>query len=226
MPYIEPNLVDFENRVFSQFGEDGVIEKISSCLGIADGTFFEFGIGYSGHIPGDETLEGNFVLLRQKGWRGVFLDGRAYPRSTGIRNEFITALNINALYKKHGLPDDLDFMSIDVDGQEFWIWMALDFKPKVMIVEYNGGIPKDESRVIKFDLEHIWDQTVYHGSSLKALNKLAISKGYVLVWSNGVNAAFIRADLVSNPADFTFDRIFRSYPAHADDTSNRDWVKV
>ena len=72
MPYIEPHLKNYEKKTHSQFGEDGIIEKIASCLGIERGTCFEFGIGRN--MEG--LMEGNFWLLRERGWTCVFLDGQ------------------------------------------------------------------------------------------------------------------------------------------------------
>ena len=77
-----------------------------------------------------------------------------------MRKDFITALNINFLYYKHSIPENLDFMSIDVDGQEFWIWMAMQYRPKVMVIEINGGLGIDTSVTIQFDVNHKWDNTV------------------------------------------------------------------
>jgi hypothetical protein len=225
--HITQNLQRFERNDFSQFGEDGVIEKIAADLGIERGTFFEFGIGppYKSTFE-QKGLEGNFVLLRKKGWSGVFLDGNTHPAEADVRREFITALNINYLYRKHGLPGDLDFMSIDVDGQEFWIWMALICRPKVVVIEFNGSIEKDLSITIQFDVNHVWDGTVYHGASLRALEKLGKAKEYTLIWSNGVNAIFVRDDLVSNKSDFTLDAIYKSLPPHHPDLQNRPWVTI
>lgn len=226
MAYITPNLHDFENQVTSQFGEDGVISAVAECLSLTNGTYFEFGIGPPIPPKDNQELEGNFVNLKNKGWKGVFLDGNSYPASYGVRREFITALNINEVYAKHALPDDLDFMSIDVDGQEFWIWMALQARPKVIISEINGGFTLDVSKTIQFDLKHRWDGTCYHGASLRALNKLAEARYYTLVWCNGVNAMFIRTELVSNKDDFRIENIYRQVPFHAPDPLQRPWVEV
>jgi hypothetical protein len=225
MPFITPDLQRFQRKDHSQFGEDGVLERIAMDLGIEQGTFFEFGIGPKFGDP-PQLLEGNFVALRAKGWRGVFLDGNDYPHDCGVRREFVSALNINHLYRKHGLPNDLDFMSIDVDGQDFWIWMNLQYRPKVMVVEYNGGLEQGESKVIQFAVDHRWDFTIYQGCSLEALNKLAISKSYTLVFANGVNGIFIRDDLVSNPDDFPFDSLWRGYMKLAPDPRNQPWVTI
>jgi hypothetical protein len=226
MPFIEPDLRRFERKVRSQFGEDGVIEKVAECLSIESGTFFEFGIGPAWTRPIEEGLEGNFVLQAERGWHGVFLDGNEYPPQYGVQKEFVTPLNINRIYGKYGLPDDLDFLSIDVDGQEFWLWMTLLHRPKVVITEYNGGLPMEDSKTIQFNVDHVWDGTVYHGASLLALSKLGADKGYKLIWSNGVNAMFIQNELITNPEDFEFPNIFSSFKPHAPDPQQRPWVEI
>ena len=92
MPFITPNLEAYERKQFSQFGEDGVISRLASDLGIVQGTFFESGIGPADSVSFDQPLV--FVALREQGWKGVFLDGAAHvPDQIGIRREFITALN-------------------------------------------------------------------------------------------------------------------------------------
>ena len=90
MPYVTPNLKSFERKEFSQFGEDGITEKILADLEIPNGTFFEFGIGPADGVSFDTMpLEGNFVLLRQNGWKGVFLDGAPHLSSkVGVRKEW------------------------------------------------------------------------------------------------------------------------------------------
>ena len=198
MPYITPELSRFERKETSQFGEDGVLEKLAVDLGIEKGSYFEFGIGPKDSVP-SERFEGNFVALHSKGWKGVFLDGNDYSGECkmeadrlGVRREFIDAFNINYLFRKHAIPENLDFMSIDVDGQDFWIWMALEYRPKLVCCEYNGGLDREESRVIQFKLDHRWDNTIYQGCSLKALDKLAKSKSYTLVYANGVMGFYSR----------------------------------
>jgi hypothetical protein len=192
---------------------------------LRSGSFFEFGIGPADGISYDR-LEGNFVALQKQGWTGVFLDGQPARGGCPIRQEFITALNINQLFVRHAIPPDLDLMSIDVDGQEFWIWMALRYRPKVMVVEINGGLGIEPSVTIGFDIHHRWDGTLYHGASLRAIDKLARCKDYSLVWSNGINAIAIRDDLISNLSDFVLEDLFRPYPPHLPDPKNRPWVEI
>jgi hypothetical protein len=225
--YITKNLADFERQQISQFGEDGVIERLAFDIGIDKGTFFEFGIGPRWQSTFEESgLEGNFVLLRKKGWQGIFLDGNEHPRSAGVSREFITPLNINLLYRKYQLPADLDFMSIDIDGQEFWVWMMLTHRPKVMIVEYNGWHGPDVSVAMKYDPGHVWDQTRYYGASLRALDKLAKAKEYTFVWCNGVNAIFVRDDIISNKSDFVFEDLYKGTSPFGEDPQKRQWVEI
>lgn len=84
----------------------------------------------------------------------------------------------------------------------------------------------DTSVTIQFDVNYKWDNTVYHGASIMAMNKLALAKGYILVWCNGVNAIFIRDDLISNKTDFILEEIFRPFPPHQPDPHNRPWVTI
>jgi hypothetical protein len=226
MKYISPELNQFERKDYSQFGEDGVIERIASDLEIDKGTFFEFGVRPADGITFTDELEGNFVGLRKKGWSGVFLDGFKMPLHCGVRHEFVTALNINQLYRKHCVAHDLDFLSIDVDGQDFWIWLALNYQPKVVVNEYNGGLGGSVSLTTQFDPSYIWDGSIYQGASYIAMNKLAKSKGYTTVYANGVNMISIRDDLVANKADFDAQLIFTPFLPHAPDVQNRPWVEV
>ena len=225
MHYVTPNLRQFEKKIFSQFGEDGVIEELVRCLKIKNGSFLEFGIGPPWKMGLEAGLEGNLVHSRSVGWEGVFLDGSDYPHHIGVRREFIHALNINVLYRKHALPDDLDVLSIDVDGQEFWIWMALDYRPKIVITEYNGSFPPDVSVTMPFNPGHYWDCKNNNGASLLAFNKLALSKGYTFVYSNGVNAFFVRDDMIANKSDFVFSDLHVQAHYHPDDPT-AVWVQI
>lgn len=220
------DLSAFERKYLSQFGEDGVLEKIFATIHVVCGTFLEIGVGPPWNQPLAAGLEGNCVRLRERGWKGTWLDGTRYPPEFQCHQEFVTALNIGDILKKYSIPFDLDCMSIDTDGQEYWIWNALEIRPKVMILEYNGGLGLCDPITMIFDPSHVWDGTCYHGASLSALDKLAKRKGYVLVWANGVNGIFVRKDLVANPESFRMEAIFRRYPPHSVDPLNRPWVAV
>lgn len=75
-------------------------------------------------------------------------------------------------------------------------------------------------------MNHVWDKTRYHGASLLALDKIAKAKFYTLVFANGVNAFFVRDDLVSNKNDFRYEDLFVPFAGHAEDLHNRPWVHI
>lgn len=184
-------LEDYENRVYSQNGEDGVLSRIFSVIGDTNRYFVEFGTGADGS-------ERNTRLLQQKGWTGLLMDQGADGNSF-IRQEHITTENINGLFAKYLVPGEFDLLSIDVDGNDYWIWRALSarYRPRVVVIEYNAGIPPTESKSIVYDPDFKWQITDYFGASLAALAKLGKRKGYKLIYceSTGVNAFFVRDDL-------------------------------
>jgi hypothetical protein len=153
------------------------------------------------------------------GWSGLLLDWdelnvakarRFLGASLGhnaqrveVRQELVTPENINALVREAmGDSAELDLLSIDVDGNDYWIWAAVEGSPaRVVVVEYNSTFGPERAVTVQFDRE--FDRNAkhpsgyYHGASLEALRRLGTSRGYQLVGcdSAGVNAFFVRADL-------------------------------
>lgn len=198
-------------KVYSQGDEDGVIEEIFRRLKIEKGRFCEIGV--------ENGLECNTLYLLHKGWRGCWIEGNQQQQAF-ILDKFssiiparlvpifsiVTAENINRfisqLVRQLG---DLDFLSIDIDGNDIYLLEALEFAPKVLCVEYNAKFPGHISKRQIYDPTRFWTGTDYMGSSLKALAEVAQAKGYRLVGTNvtGVNAFFVRNDLAGAlfPAD-------------------------
>jgi len=227
MPYLDPTLGRYEDKTYSQSNEDGVIAYLTRALGISNGYFVEFGVGPPLGRDIEETgLEANCRLLLESGWSGLFMDGNQYPPGTGVRREFVTALNINPLLKRYAVPNEIDLFSIDVDGQDFWIWMNLAYRPKILIIEYNANFGIEVSKTVPFHPNFRWEGAGYYGASLTAFYKLGRSKGYTLVWSNGANAFFVRDELVENAADFQLDRLHVFWPQHAVESTWGVWVEV
>lgn len=195
-------LTGFELRVFSENGEDGVIAEILGRIGVADRVFVEFGAG-DGH-------ECNTAFLADVlGWTGTYFEpdrgafgvlARRHRHNPRVRivNAAITAENIDARFAAAGVPPAPDVVSIDVDGNDYWIWRALTMhRPRLVVVEYNGGLDLREPLVMPYQPDFRWDHTAAYGASLAALEQLAEAKGYRLVHTDaaGVNAFFVRADL-------------------------------
>lgn len=180
----------FEKKIYSQNGEDEILEFIFSIIGTTNKFFVEIGVG--------DGSECNTRYLLEKRWDGVMIDVDS-PQSSFIKKEFVTAENINELLGKYSVPVSFDLLSIDVDYNTYWIWEAIrGYCPNVVSIEYNSTIPYNESLVVKYDQMGRWDLTNYFGASLLALSKLGKSKGYTLVGceSKGINAFFIRNELI------------------------------
>jgi len=181
------NLVDCERKIFSQNGEDGIIEAIFTDIGTTNKVVVEFGCG--------DAVECNTANLIGQGWTGLHMDGQhrsANPLIT-IKNEFISAENIRYLFQKHQVPEHFDLLSIDIDGNDLWVWKQITQRPRVVISEYNANVPVHLSRAISYDPNFKWSGTDYFGASLLALKKMGELKGYTLIYceSRGVNAFFV-----------------------------------
>ncbi len=215
-----PDLTAYELRVFSQNGEDGVLAEILRRIGVTGGTFVEFGVG--------DGIEGYTVFLAQVlGWSGAYLeaDARAYA---GLERRFaanprVTTLHaavepetVEALFDRAGVAEEPDVLSIDVDGNDYWIWRALErHRPRAVVIEYNGALDPRVPRVMPYTPGFEWDGTTGYGASLAALEQLAAEKGYRLVHTElaGVNAFFVRSELAGGlPAG---DAVPRRSASHA-----------
>lgn len=199
-------LADLEFRVFSQFGDDGIIQYLAANLDLHHRTFIEFGV--------EDYLESNTRFLLQKdNWTGFVMDGseacmqrvRGAPfywkHDLTAVTAFVTRENIRELIARHtGDWPAVDLLHIDVDGNDFWIWEAIDIIPSVVVVEYNSVFGPQRAITVPYD--PVFERAkahfshLYWGSSLKALCLLARRKGYAFVGSNdaGNNAYFVRRD--------------------------------
>jgi len=201
-------LARFEHQVFSQSGEDGVIREIFRRIGSTNRNFVEFGV--------ETGLENNTHFLLQQGWTGAWIEGsEKYTQKIKddfhsfiidgklrVLNSFITTQNIADLFRKLDVPKELDLLSIDIDGNDYWVWKSLShWKPRVVILEYNAHFPADMEWSVKLNDSHQWDSySTYFGASLKSFELLGRQLGYSLVYCNlvGSNAFFVRDDCVAS----------------------------
>ena len=203
----------FERKVYSQNGEDGVIEELFDRIGTGPRFAVEFGAG--------DGVQCCTQHLHEQGWQVLQMDSN--PGSPAVKCEHIAADNISQVLAKYGVPHDLDLLCIDIDSNDFWVWKALDhsYQPRLVVIEYNASIPPTQARSVAYDPNLTWDGSTYFGASLLALHWLANSKGYDLVHcdSAGVNAFFVRADLTHptlaalSPATAYREPSYRPYPA-------------
>jgi hypothetical protein len=197
----------FERKVFSQNGEDGIIQEIFNRIGTASQSFLEVGVEH-----GRET---NTTWLLQKGWRGVWVDadrqnsdqiGKQFAsylkdRRLILRIAFATAENIVPLLDEIQYPGEFDLVALDIDRNTYYLWKALGrLKPRVVVVEYNALYPPEQDWRVEYVPERTWNNTSHFGASLKAYELLGKELGYCLVGCDtvGVNAFFVREDLVGD----------------------------
>lgn len=114
---------------------------------------------------------------------------------------FITAENINTLLQKPGFDPEIGILSIDIDGNDYWVWKAIDcLNPVLIIVEYNSLFGMNTSWTVPYDPSFVRSEKhssiLYYGASLRALYLLAEEKGYDFIGCNskGNNAYFLRKD--------------------------------
>ena len=177
-----------ERSVYSQNGEDGVLARLFECIGTTNETFVEFG-AWDG-----ETLSNTAHLRIDLGWTGLLMEGNPDKAQGVVKHEFVTAENVEALLAKYQVPEVFDLLSIDIDGNEYWVWKAIDrFRPRIVVIEYNVFFGNRVSKTMPYDPGHVWDESYYHGASLAALRKLGREKGYTLVHveSYAPNAFFV-----------------------------------
>ncbi len=201
---------DAEFKVFSQWGEDGIIQYLLSKVPIPHRQFVEFGV--------ESFAESNTrFLMTNDNWRGVIIDASDAPRAflarrgLGWRHDvqtiraFITTENINALLRRGGAEGDIGLLSIDVDGNDYWILQAIDsVSPRILVVEYNSVFGPEHELTIPYRPEFMrsaaHSSNLYYGASLAAISRAAVAKGFRFVGSNsaGSNAFFVRADVVGD----------------------------
>jgi len=203
-----PHFSEVEFRNFSQSGEDGILLYLFSLIGEETRRAVEICAG-----DGIECNSANLIL--NHGWTGLLVDGdperirraRAfYTRSKDtwmwpptIAEAWVTVDNVNDLIRKHGFEGEIDLLSLDMDGVDYWIWKAIDcINPRVVVLEYQSLWGPDRSVTVPYDpnfrpylVEGFPD---YAGASLAAFIKLGRSKGYRLVGCQrlGFNAFFVR----------------------------------
>ena len=186
-------------KVYSQFDQDGVLEHIFNIIGVTNKYFVEF--GSNGCINGG----GNTAYLRETfNMNGLLMDGSEHPY--GIKGkkpdferkiEFIKAESINELFDKYKVPQSFDFLSIDIDGEDYYVMDAINldkFKPRVICIEINQHIPVPLKLVQHHNPNHVWKGQHEFGCSPQAMLELLNKKGYAVV-------AYTRCDLIAIDKD-------------------------
>lgn len=199
-------LDDAEFSGFSQWGEDGIVDWLIHKLPGLPRTFVEFGV--------EDYREANTRLLMcLRNWRGLVMDGSA-EHIANIQSQdiywrydliakcaFIDRENVNQLISEAGFIGDIGLLSVDIDGNDYWVWQAIDVvAPVIVICEYNAVFGDIHSLSVPYQADfqrtRAHHTNLYFGASLPAFVALAKEKGYTFVGttSTGCNAFFVRND--------------------------------
>jgi hypothetical protein len=220
------NLQEVEFRVSSQWGQDGIIDWLVERAEIpsAAQTFVEFGVE-------DYRQSNTRFLLQNRNWRGLVIDGDpaivkavesdglAWRYDLTARPAFITRENINELISGAGFGGEIGLLSIDIDGNDYWVWEALrTIRPIICICEYNAVFGDLHPICIPYDRHFsrtkAHPSNLYFGASIAAFRLLAARKGYRFVGTTlaGNDAFFVREDYASRFVDGSLEEI-RSLPS-------------
>ena len=198
-------LASREFRVFSQWGEDGIIQWLVGAVDVGPKIFVEFGV--------ENYREANTRFLAEhNNWTGLVIDGSresieevrrssvSWRQNLRAVAAFVTRDNINQLISNQGISGRIGLLSIDIDGNDYWVWEAVTIvDPAIVVVEYNHRFGSELAVTIPYETEFRRGErhpVYYFGASLRALCLLGARKGYAFVGcnSNGVNAFFVRRD--------------------------------
>lgn len=186
-------LVNFKNNKNSEHGEDGIITQIFEIMGTENKWVCEFGA----HDP--EIISNTWQLINKKDWKAVLIEGDTFYaeklKNYYRNNASVFCINsivsfegeqkLDAILKNTPIPRDLDFMIIDIDGNDYHVWEVInEYRAKVVMIEFNASIPTDISFVQPKDL------SINQGASLRAIVDLAANKGYKLIAVTNWNAFF------------------------------------
>jgi hypothetical protein len=195
---------NFGSGEYSQFYQDALLDYIfANAIPDSVSPFcVEFGFdGASFHDGGGSNVA---KLVLERGWQCLLLDGGYSNPAINLHQYFLTPGNIVEIFRRYGVPGSPEYISIDVDSLDFWLFRSLlmTYRPMVYSVEYNAHFPLWAAITVDNDPNFRWQRDRLYGASLKALTLLANEHGYSLLWVvPKVDAFFIRNDLVDDGSD-------------------------
>ena len=203
-------IIDYEFQVFSQWGEDGIISYLVNNVDIENNFFIEFGV--------ENYLESNTrFLLKKFNWSGLIIDSSQknidyikkdkiyWQHNINALCEFVSRENINKIFLENVSQKNIGLLSIDIDGNDYWVWKAITtIDPSIVVIEYNSILGNSKNYTVpyskNFERNKAHYSNLYYGASLPALVKLGKEKGYALVTCNsaGNNAFFVKKNLLND----------------------------
>lgn len=206
---------------YSQNGETSILSDIFDRIGTTNRFAVEFGAKDGYHLS---NIRG-FLEERERVWHGLQMDGEA---KGDVKSHYITAENINELFDIYNVPDNFDLLSIDIDGNDYWIWKAINRKARVVIIEYNSNFDIHTSAALKYDKDNRWTRDWFYSASYLAMKKLGESKGYFLHKEMAHQNLIFVLDEGNNKDILGIideSKVVLPWPNH-NKTDNKEWINV
>jgi hypothetical protein len=221
------NELQFKSRrVYSQYGQDGLIEFIFKNIGTTNKFCVEFGFN-SCFIDGGSGANTARLIL-EDGWKSLLLDENNENLSINLHREPLSFENIGSVFKKYEIPQNPDYVSIDVDSIDLWLFKGMLFsgyRPRLISVEYNSNFPITISATVRAGTT--WQNDAVYGASLLALNKLAEEFEYHLICvEKPLDTFFVRNDLVHDRINLLEFAKFTGIVSHQPPTQARSKLFV
>ena len=202
MKYCQTNESEIIDEILGSIGFENLCKKAAE-FGGGDG----FNLSNIRHLKENHNFEIKQIDCESK--------------NPDVIKAFITAENINEIFENNNI-NELDLLSIDIDGNDYWVWKSINIKPKVVVVEYNNNVDLEVAKTIKYNKEHVFKNNDYYGASWLAFKKLGESKGYKLARSNRLNMFFVAEEFSANVVINDMKPItFRGWPP-----GNGEWIYV
>lgn len=217
----KPKLSDFTFNKFSQYGEDGIIKKIFEIIGTESKICLEVGAGDG---PGGSNIAN---LWKNFDWKAILIEGDPHRIKTlepsidkyknciliksYIEKDETLGATIDSIINNLNMKENIDLLSLDIDGNDYYIFENLKIHPRVLIIEFNPTIPYYRD-IYQMYTNHSWEI----GSSVASLKRLGIKKGYILVALTDINAIFV---------DNKYENKFKDYETSLEKLFNTDYLK-
>jgi hypothetical protein len=194
-----PKSQDAHIKQFSQGNQDGVLTSLFSPqnLGTTNRGFVEFG------FP-DTTFDTSYGngrhLISNMGFHPeLLLDGVNENPAIKLHKHFLTAKNIVSIFEKYNVSKESDYVSVDIDSCDIWLFMAITkkFRPRVMTVEYNSNYGIDSYQAMGCQFDYTWGGDNIYGASLSAIYLAAQRHEYTMVYATPqLDTFLVRNDLI------------------------------
>lgn len=216
----EENLRKYEFKVYSQSGEDGIIQYLVNSVAINNKVFVEFGVE-------NYTESNTRFLALNNSWQGLVIDGDQknidyiqkdpiyWRRNIKAVQSFITKDNINNILSDNGFKGNIGLLSVDIDGNDYWVWDSISVvDADIVVCEYNSHFGSKRKVTVPYDPNFIRGNAhyskIYYGASIAAFTDLAQQKGYALVGINGAgnNLFFVKRTKLGKIREVKIEEVF------------------